>query len=264
MSSDRVKRDDFPRLVECPVFIMTTGRSGSTLLRCILDTHSRIHAGHELHLPGIEARVNGNPTKIALDTLGLSQRELKFALWDFILHEELSRSAKEIIVEKTPQNLFAWREIAECWPSARYIFLYRHPMNVLDSFLRSANSTQTTEVIDPDTHNQKYRTTFINKLRNLAEAMAEAFDVVGGIKLRYEDLTKSPELVTQYICDFLNLPWESTMLNYGDVDHGPMKRYIGDWGEKIESGKITPDSDNYTHDNIPSDMRDLCKLFDYL
>jgi len=38
------------RLVEAPVFVICTLRSGSTLLRVPLDSHSQIRSPHELHL----------------------------------------------------------------------------------------------------------------------------------------------------------------------------------------------------------------------
>ncbi|MFJ8165549.1 hypothetical protein ACIRBY_32180 [Streptomyces sp. NPDC096136] len=38
------------RLVPSPVFLLSAVRSGPTLLRCVLDSHSRLHAPHELHL----------------------------------------------------------------------------------------------------------------------------------------------------------------------------------------------------------------------
>ena len=38
------------RLVAAPVFILCTLRSGSTLLRVLLNSHSQIHGPHELHL----------------------------------------------------------------------------------------------------------------------------------------------------------------------------------------------------------------------
>ena len=38
------------RFVKAPVFVMCTLRSGSTLLRVLLNSHSQIHAPHEIHL----------------------------------------------------------------------------------------------------------------------------------------------------------------------------------------------------------------------
>src|SRR5579875_3716107 len=45
------------RLLTAPVFIMSSVRSGSTLLRVLLDTHSQIHAPHELHLRSIKVQL---------------------------------------------------------------------------------------------------------------------------------------------------------------------------------------------------------------
>ena len=46
----RVRLQPGDRLLEPPVFVMCTLRSGSTLLRVLLDSHSQIHCPHELHL----------------------------------------------------------------------------------------------------------------------------------------------------------------------------------------------------------------------
>ena len=46
--SPKTRRGD--RLLEQPGFVMCTLRSGSTLLRVLLDSHSQIRSPHELHL----------------------------------------------------------------------------------------------------------------------------------------------------------------------------------------------------------------------
>ena len=46
--SRRLRSGD--RLVESPGFVMCTLRSGSTLLRVMLDSHSQVHCPHEIHL----------------------------------------------------------------------------------------------------------------------------------------------------------------------------------------------------------------------
>lgn len=91
------------RLLERPVFILTSVRSGSTLLRMMLGAHSRLHAAHELHLTGIEVYFKpGTPTERSLRTLGLGHEQLEGLLWDRALHRELVKSGKQFIVEKTP------------------------------------------------------------------------------------------------------------------------------------------------------------------
>src|SRR3954470_10054533 len=48
------------RLVRSPVFVLSSVRSGSTLLRVLLNSHSQIRAPHELHLRTLQVRRNGN------------------------------------------------------------------------------------------------------------------------------------------------------------------------------------------------------------
>src|SRR3954449_5059446 len=45
------------RLIESPAFILSSVRSGSTLLRVLLNSHSQIHSPHELHLRHIEVQL---------------------------------------------------------------------------------------------------------------------------------------------------------------------------------------------------------------
>ncbi|MER6695209.1 sulfotransferase, partial [Streptomyces minutiscleroticus] len=42
------------RLLRRPVFVMSPVRSGSTLLRMLLDAHSELHSPHELHIRRLE------------------------------------------------------------------------------------------------------------------------------------------------------------------------------------------------------------------
>ncbi|MFI6654036.1 sulfotransferase [Streptomyces sp. NPDC050523] len=50
-----------------------------------------------------------------------------------MLHLELPRSAKDVIVDKTPPNTLIWPRLQRCWPKARYILLLRHPGAVIAS-----------------------------------------------------------------------------------------------------------------------------------
>src|SRR5260370_26432337 len=111
------------RLVESPVFILSSIRSGSTLLRCMLDTHSLIHAPHEMHLVDLAVQVDGRFAGLAMRVAGLDERELEHLLWDRVLHRELVRSGKRLIVDKTPTNLLRWQRVARRWPNSRYLLL---------------------------------------------------------------------------------------------------------------------------------------------
>ena len=59
-----------------------------------------------------------------------------------------------------------------------------------------------------------------------------------GIVVRYEDVTADPRTETQRICEFLGVPWEEGMLDYGRFDHGRLRPGLGDWKDKIKSGAV--------------------------
>ena len=133
----RKPKDPADRLLKRPVFIMSSVRSGSTLLRLLLDGHSQLHAPHELHLRRLEVRCRTALSRRAMEKLDLDTSDLEHLLWDRVLHRELVRAGKSVIVEKTPSNAFAWKRIATAWPDARFIFLLRHPASIAASWHES-------------------------------------------------------------------------------------------------------------------------------
>lgn len=214
------------RLVESPVFVLFAPRSGSTLLRLLLDTHPRIRAPHELWLRTIRVKVPlamGGP---AMRELGLDERELEHLLWDRVLHRELVRSGKDLIVDKSPFNAQIWDRLAECWPRARFIFLLRHPAAIVDSFHRLVprRSLEKTE----------------REVLSHARAVETARRNLAGHTIRYEDFVTEPEREIRALCEYLGVTWEPQMLEYGTMDHGPIRHGFGDASEQVLTGRIVP------------------------
>lgn len=239
------------RLLVRPIFVLAPVRSGSTLLRLLLDGHSELHAPHELHIRRLEVRWSTKLAGNAMKELGLKRKDLEHLLWDRVMHRELVRSGKSYIVEKTPANVFAWRRIASCWPDARFIFLLRHPVSIVQSWhdadpKRRSLEEATREVLDYVT------------------ALEEARNSLDGHTVRYEDLTKDPATTLQGICDFLDIGWEPTMLEYGDRSAGKLRRGLGDWRGKIRSGIIQNGRELPDEMIIPDDLRPICRAWGYL
>lgn len=214
------------RLVRSPVFVLCTVRSGSTLLRVMLNSHSQICAPHELHLRTLRVQVPKAIGQPAMAALGLDQRELEHLLWDRILHRELERSGKPLVVDKTPANAFMWERITECWPEARLVYLLRNPAGIVDSFARARP--------------ELVRDRVEREVLSYAGGVAAARSATAGHTVRYEDLVAAPEQVTSDLCRFLGLTWEPAMVEYGRFDHGPLRAGIGDWSEQIQSGVVQP------------------------
>jgi LPS sulfotransferase NodH len=234
------------RLIEAPVFVICTLRSGSTLLRVLLDSHSQIRSPHELHLRYVSVHFDQKWSERSMKELGLDTRAADYLLWDRILHRELSASRKSIIADKTPNNVFIVDRLREAWPDARFIFLLRHPGAIARS-------------------REKYKGEGADELIiKYVEALEAARQTYDGHTVRYEDLTANPERELRKICEFLGVPYEATMLDYGQFDHGRYKSGLGDWNEKIKSGAIQPPEPPPPLDEIDPALREMCAKWGYL
>jgi len=213
-----------PRELHQPGFIFSSVRSGSTLLRMILNSHPQIYAPHELHLSHIKVDFEIPAAEKAVEALGLSERELTNMLWDRLLTTALERSGKTILVEKTPNSVFMWNRVAQCWPDGRFIYLLRHPAAIVDSWRRARTRQSEQDAIESVT---RY-------LRKLIEARR----ALPGHTVRYEDLTTDAEGEARRLCDFLQIDYDAKMIRYGDHDHGPLLAGLGDWQDKIRTGQV--------------------------
>ncbi|MCF6525924.1 sulfotransferase [Streptomyces sp. JJ36] len=237
------------RLVDSPVFLLSPVRSGSTLLRVLLNSHSRIRAPHEMHLRTVHVRMGRDFTPAAMRELDLDRDELEHLLWDRILHLELERSGKDVIVDKTPPNTLVWPRLRRCWPEARYLFLLRHPAAVVTSLVNRRK--------DPD------REQIHAEVLRYAERLEEARRELDGLTVTYEDLTAEPERVTRDVCRHLGVPWEAGMLEYGAQDHGSFRPHIGDWSSKIKSGRIQPARKAEAQEPLPPRLAELAAAWGY-
>ncbi|MFJ9538546.1 sulfotransferase family protein [Streptomyces sp. NPDC101225] len=238
-----------PRLVESPVFVLSSVRSGSTLLRVLLNSHSRIRAPHEMHLRTVHVHLSRGFTSDAMRELQLDKDELEHLLWDRVLHLELTRSGKEVIVDKTPPNTLIWPRLRRCWPDARYILLLRHPGAVIASL--------TARRADPD--HEAIRAEVLDYSEKL-EAARHALDAH---MVTYEDLTAEPERTTRGLCAYLGVEWERGMLDYGAQDHGTFRPQLGDWSSTIRSGRVQPARSAGETAELPPRLAELAQAWGY-
>ena len=244
----RMRLQPGDRLLERPAFILSTVRSGSTLLRVLLDSHSQIHSPHEMHLKHIHARIKpGHPEKALLE-VGMDKTRLRHLLWDRVLHRELEESGKVLLVNKTPNDVFIADQILACWPDARFIFLLRHPAAI-------ARSRQRARPDDSPERNLK-------AVLRYGNAVQDARTRFPGLTVRYEELTAEPVRVTKEVCAFLGVEWEERMLDYGEA----ARRYspgLGDWSENIKSGRIQPAAPTPGPGDTPPELHALAREWGY-
>jgi hypothetical protein len=237
------------RLLVAPAFVMCSVRSGSTLLRVLLDSHSKIHSPQELHLRDLAVKIKTDYATKALGEIGLDDEQMRFLLWDRLLQRELAAAGKEILVNKTPNDVFVADLIARCWTDARFIYLLRHPG-------AGARARQDTRPQDTPERNAR----MVLRYGNAIESARVAHP---GVTVRYEELTAEPRAATKRLCAFLGVPWEAGMLDYGRFDHGRMKPGLGDWKAKIKSGEVQAADPPPPPEEIHPSLHELCVAWGY-
>lgn len=238
------------RLLVAPIFVLSAPRSGSTLLRAVLDSHSQLHAPIETHVRRLSVQFNTRLAHTAMEALGHNVADVEHILWDRMLHRELLRAGKRTVVEKTPSNVFVADRFALCWPDARFLFLLRHPASIARSWHEA------------DPPRRPMNRAVHHTLKYMA-ALDDARRRHAGLTVRYEDLTADPAAETRRICDYLDVPWEPGMISYGGQEHGEFRKGIGDWRGKIRTGSVQPGRPLPHPDEIPRELHAMCERWGY-
>ncbi|NBC86058.1 MAG: hypothetical protein GVY25_07680 [Bacteroidetes bacterium] len=229
--------------VESPIFIVGANRSGTTLLRLILNAHPRIGIPDELIY--LDASIAGVPIN-SWRAPGLSRAEYTLfvdrflenrkealgglnlgALRDRILAgpRDLRRPFRCALRawaqrhnadrwgEKTPGNLFYADVLVDMFPDARFVYIVRDPRAGVASMQRV--SFFPNDVAFNAMSRRKYD---IRGRAHLQKAVPEPQRTA----LRYEDLVRRPESEVRSLCAFLDEPYRTRMLHF----HRDAGRYM--------------------------------------
>jgi LPS sulfotransferase NodH len=250
----KLPKADDGRLLTAPVFVFSAPRSGSTLLRVILGSHSELYAPPELPLKHLGVRADTQWIQASLDGLELTTEDLEHMLWDRVLFEALRRSGKPRLVVKTPSNVLVWERIAAAWPDAQFVFLLRHPAAAVASLHSS---------FDPAWRPEEAGNVEESVARGLRymSVVEEARQALPGLTVRYEELTASPEPVVRELCMFLGVAFEPEMLEYGRFGHAGFTPGLGDSSLNIRSGRIQPPAP--MPDEMPAGLGGICAAWSY-
>ncbi len=214
-----------------PIFIIGTERSGSNLLRTILDAHPAIAAPHPPHILHIfEPAVDGygplddpaNFRRLADDVARLVRWHIHpwhpapegailadaapsrtlLGLVDAVYAGHLRWRAKERWACKSTFNIRYVGALRDYYADARFLWLVRDPRDVVASNLRSVfgpSSAAAGATLWRDQQAQGWH----------ASAGGTSPDC---LTIRYEDLVTRPEAVVRTICAFLDEPFDARML----------------------------------------------------
>jgi hypothetical protein len=124
------------RSASAPVFVVCNARSGSTLLRWLIDAHDEISCPGETDIATLldayvdSAQATGLPVEHAL----VRAR----AVVDDLMAAHLAEAGKTRWCDKSLSNVTAMDRLAAAWPDARFVLLHRHAMDVIGSALEAS------------------------------------------------------------------------------------------------------------------------------
>jgi Sulfotransferase family len=205
------------------IFIIAQHRSGSTLLQRIVGSHSMVQTSGEAHVmlhamygikpEGVVAEYKARNTQRAVkqfcrnygagdETFYRAMRAMGRVFYEGALQE----TGKTFFLDKTPRYTNIIPELRRTFPGAKFIYLLRNPLAVLQSM--HANS--------PNMGGQMFFT-HMRELVDAPRAILAAIESEGpsAITVRYEELVEEPERVIAGLCERLGLPYEPAMIDYG-------------------------------------------------
>lgn len=204
-----------------PIFIGGAGRSGTTLLRVILDSHSRIACGPEIKvipqvcwqrdiLFGHEAEFK----EARLDPLYLDSLYRRLIVG--LLDPYRMAMGKARAAEKSPANVFWFPTLARLFPHSPLIHVIRDGRDVVASLLRQ-------NWLDPKTGDKP---PYITDPAAAAKYWAQCVEAgrscttANYIEVRYEALVSEPEATLQRLFMQIREEWEPEVLAYAAKRHG--------------------------------------------
>lgn len=228
---------------ESPIFIIGTGRSGTTLLRQMMNAHPRIHITHEASFYSYarHAPPNGDAEEwleryfetYSFAWLRLDPAVVRAALprplsldrvheiCRVIMREKARQSGKVRYGEKNPLDTHNLPRIFADFPDPRVVYITRDPRPTVSSFGRMPFGTCSDYVNS---------TLCKMQFEHIEPYLDRIFEV------RLEDLAADPRAAMKRILQFVGEPWDDAVLDHVRLaakdDVPPLPWFVGATAER--------------------------------
>ncbi len=206
-----------------PIFIMGCQRSGTSLLRRILDSHTNIACPPESSFLVQLARLYEIPrSREGLAAMGVSDEDILKQMRLFtetVFAQYLIRKNKNRWADKTPHYVNHIDTIDKMFNgNIKYLGIVRHGLDVAESLTQFSwgvlKPYYSDSGIDKRVAAAKYWRDQNLKILRAASNLGDRFMIV-----KYEELTSSPIQVLQEVFSFLDEPWQAEVLDYNSFKH---------------------------------------------
>lgn len=226
------------QLANPPIFVAGPLRSGSTLVRLLLQHHSQLNIFGEFEGAVSQAKGNDWPSIESYRNFVKHDRQTKAlnltintsldyeSLVHSFMHQLEKRSTKPFVGASVHSRMDL---LPKLWPDARFIHILRDPRDVARSAIGMgwvSNVYEGTSYwVDPEMHWDK-----------LCAVVPEEHRT----EVRYEELVADPQTHLSNICTFLGLEYESAMLDIAaDTTYSaPDPAYSYQWKSKLSVKEI--------------------------
>lgn len=214
------------------VFLLSSPRAGSTLLRVMLAGHPQLFCPPELHLLPFDtlrdrqvalsgSYLDEGLQRALMELMQIDADAVSALLNDWIerntpvqaVYDKLQQLAQQrLVVDKSPTYSLSLNTLQRAellFEGAKFIHLVRHPYAVIDSFVKN-RMHKIFSLAETDPYRLAEQVWTLSN-RNV-QTFLETVDPQRHIHLRYEDLVTQPEQAMARLCDFLALPFDPAVL----------------------------------------------------
>lgn len=198
------------------VLIGGCGRSGTTLLREMLNRHSSLFCGPETSMFGLPFWPNNISKMWNIDETALiSSAQHSPNLVDFaesFYIEQSSKAGKSRAADKTPNNIRVIGKLLTWFPEGRFIHIIRDGRDVACSLRNHPKEKIENGKIVPSLINRPITECAQRWLNDTSCGIAYR-EHPRYHEIRYEDLVSDPEAVLRELCDFLKEEYQPCMVD---------------------------------------------------
>jgi len=247
------------------IFIGGHPRSGTTLMRAMLDAHPDVRCGEETRviprILGLRANWKRNKKESArLEEAGIDDYVINSAVKAFLL-EVIAKHGKSAprLCNKDPFTIKSATYLSELFPKSKFVFMIRDGRATVHSII-------TRKVTITGFDLTSYRQC-LEKWNQAVLTMYQECYKVGSDRcfpMYYEQLVLHPEAQLRELLAFLDLPWNSSVLHHSDFV-----------GSEISLSKVERSSDQvikpvntdalskwvkYIPEDVKRDMADIAPM----